>query len=293
MAHVAAVGCGAESTSAERDDDDGERRRPRANKRSKGKRSSLPLGSTIHIARVSDDGEAYRVDHDAVMQVLSLAAMGTFPVTAVDNGYRVDTVETESVFELAGLHKGDVVTHVNGVGILESDVLRKAYLMTKTARTIALTVRRKGQTVPMVYKISRSLRPRKPPRSTSASPSSSRSKVAPPEIAAGIEKVSPNHYRISRKVLRSVSSSPDASRWARVIPHTEDGKAMGLKLYGIRRASLPGLLGFQNGDRLETVNGISVATPDAYTALSKNDKIVVVITRRGKKVRLEYTVVDP
>ena len=83
-------------------------------------------------------------------------------------------------------------------------------------------------------------------------------------------------------------------RAARVIPHEEDGRVVGVKLYGIRRTSLLGRLGIQNGDMLRTINGFEMANPDsvleAYARLRSADKISVALTRRGKPLTVEYMI---
>lgn len=43
-------------------------------------------------------------------------------------------------------------------------------------------------------------------------------------------------------------------RQARVIPHLRDGQHAGIKLYGMRRGSLPRLLGLENGDMITAFN---------------------------------------
>ena len=69
---------------------------------------------------------------------------------------------------------------------------------------------------------------------------------------------------------------------------------VGIKLYGIRRLTLLGKLGFQNGDLLRSVNGFDLSNPesllDAYTKLRTLDHVSVVLTRRGEGRTLEYQV---
>ncbi|MFZ6181495.1 hypothetical protein [Nannocystis pusilla] len=45
---------------------------------------------------------------------------------------------------------------------------------------------------------------------------------------------------------------------AHILPSIEDGQPRGLKFYGIRPSSLPGLLGLKNGDLLTRLNGVSI-----------------------------------
>jgi general secretion pathway protein C len=70
----------------------------------------------------------------------------------------------------------------------------------------------------------------------------------------------------------------------RMVPERKDGKLIGLRLFGIRAGTLPGLLGLQNGDRLESINGFNVASPEqaleAYARLRAATRLFVRVKRR-------------
>ena len=288
-------GCEAADTSDPDDDDTNEAPRKRKRKRrSTTSASATPLGE-ISIEAPNEPGGAYRVDLDAVVQVLALVSMDAIPATEVAEGYRLDRVVKGSVLELAGLEEEDVVTHVNGAPVLEPDALRKAYALMDSSKVIALTIRRGENTTLLNYKVG-GRRGRLSSRSR-PSTSSKRSSKVPEEVLAGIRKVSASRYEVSRAALAKIPHNPDdLMRKARLLPHREGGKVVGMKLYGIRRSSLLAAFGFKNGDRVEQVNetlivGLASAL-EAHKQLSGRKKHTVQLTRRGKKVRLEYTVVD-
>ena len=83
-------------------------------------------------------------------------------------------------------------------------------------------------------------------------------------------------------------------RTARIIPHEENGRTVGVKLYGIRRNSLLGRLGLQNGDMLRTINGYDMTSPDsaleAYSRLRGANNLSVNVVRRGNPMALEYNI---
>ena len=83
-------------------------------------------------------------------------------------------------------------------------------------------------------------------------------------------------------------------RTARVIPHEEGGQVVGVKLYGIRRSSLLGRLGIQNGDMLRTINGYDMTAPDsaleAYARLRSADRITINLNRRGSDQTIDYQI---
>jgi general secretion pathway protein C len=119
------------------------------------------------------------------------------------------------------------------------------------------------------------------------------------EMAAGITKIDEENYTVTRDVFDKVlADSSGLTGLARGIPHEENGKVVGMKLYGIRRTALLGRLGVQNGDMIRTVNGFDVtglqsdadATLNALTALRGSNKVSLSVIRRGKPVTLEYTV---
>lgn len=115
------------------------------------------------------------------------------------------------------------------------------------------------------------------------------------ELDQGIEKVSDTRYNLERRMVdKLLGNQASLMRAARVIPHEEDGRVVGVKLYGIRRTSLLGRLGIQNGDMLRTINGFEMANPDsvleAYARLRSADQISVALTRRGKPMTVEYKI---
>jgi general secretion pathway protein C len=68
-----------------------------------------------------------------------------------------------------------------------------------------------------------------------------------------------------------------------------------VKLYGIRRSSLLGKLGLQNGDMMRTINGFDMSSPDsaleAYTKLRSAGNLSIATVRRGAPVTMEYDIV--
>jgi general secretion pathway protein C len=124
--------------------------------------------------------------------------------------------------------------------------------------------------------------------------------AAPPGDATGadeyeqnITKVSETQYNIKRSLVDKVlANQAELMRQARIVPHEQDGKVVGVKLYGIRRKSLLGALGLQNGDLLRTINGFDMASPDtaleAYSKLRTASNLTMAITRRGRVTNMEY-----
>ena len=115
------------------------------------------------------------------------------------------------------------------------------------------------------------------------------------ELDEGIEKISDTRFNIQRSVVDKVLANQGAlMKAARVIPHEENGRVVGVKLYGIRRTSLLGRLGVRNGDMLRTINGFDMTSPDtalqAYSRLRTADKLTLAIKRQNKETTIEYNI---
>lgn len=115
------------------------------------------------------------------------------------------------------------------------------------------------------------------------------------ELAEGIEKISDTKFNIQRSMVDKVLANQGSiMKAARVIPHEEDGRIVGMKLYGIRRTSLLGKLGVRNGDMLRTINGFDMTSPDtaleAYSRLRTADQLSLALKRQNKEMTIEYNI---
>jgi hypothetical protein len=95
--------------------------------------------------------------------------------------------------------------------------------------------------------------------------------------------------RRRRGVVVRVLSAPDTTT-ARV----ENGRTVGVRMMGIRSDTLLGVLGMQDGDRLQTINGFEIANPEkaleAYARLRTADKLTMQLNRGGKNLNLDYNI---
>ncbi|MCA9580231.1 MAG: hypothetical protein KC416_00470 [Myxococcales bacterium] len=130
-------------------------------------------------------------------------------------------------------------------------------------------------------------KPGRPPTREGAIPSS--------ELEAGIKKISDTKFTVQRSLMdKLLENQGELMRSARIIPHEDNGKVVGVKLYGIRRNSLLGRLGLQNGDMLRTINGYDMTSPDkaleAYARLQSANNITVSAVRRGQATNIDYEI---
>lgn len=119
--------------------------------------------------------------------------------------------------------------------------------------------------------------------------------ISSADMEAGITRVNDTTYNVQRGLVDNIlSNQAELMRTARIIPHEENGRVVGVKMYGIRRNSLLGRLGVQNGDMLRTINGYDMSSPDsaleAYTRLRTADHLTLNVVRRGQPTTLDYNI---
>jgi len=134
-----------------------------------------------------------------------------------------------------------------------------------------------------------------PSASTPAPARSSGAGSLAPDLAKGIQKLSATEYNIDRGVVDKIlENQADLMRQARIVPEQENGKVVGIRLFGVRPDTLLGVLGMQNNDRLQTINGFEVANPEkaleAYARLRTADKLTIQVNRGGKNMNLDYNI---
>jgi general secretion pathway protein C len=115
------------------------------------------------------------------------------------------------------------------------------------------------------------------------------------DIKNGIQKIGPTEYNIDRGVVDKIlENQAELMRQARIVPVQENGKVVGINLFGVRPDTLLGTLGMENGDRLEKINGFDMASPEkaleAYARLRTADHLTVSVNRRGQEMNLDYNI---
>ena len=119
--------------------------------------------------------------------------------------------------------------------------------------------------------------------------------ISSAEMEQGINRVSDTEFTVARGLVdQLLENQAELMRTARIIPHQEGGRTVGVKLYGIRRNSLLGRLGLQNGDMMRTINGYDMTSPDsaleAYSRLRGANNLSVAVVRRGQAMTIDYNI---
>ena len=114
------------------------------------------------------------------------------------------------------------------------------------------------------------------------------------EVAKHIVKTGPNEFQIDRPTVDRILEAQQELMKARITPEKEGDRVVGMKLSGIKPGSVLALIGIENGDRLETINGFEVSNPEkmleAYGRLRNADRLTVHLTRAAKPINLDYAI---
>ncbi|MDP9152419.1 MAG: general secretion pathway protein GspC [Myxococcota bacterium] len=115
------------------------------------------------------------------------------------------------------------------------------------------------------------------------------------DIARGIQRVGGNEFNVDRGVVDKIlENQAELMRQARIVPEQENGKVVGIRLFGVRPDTLLGTLGLENGDRLEKINGFDMTSPEkaleAYARLRTADHLTISVNRRGQPTNMDYNI---
>lgn len=134
-----------------------------------------------------------------------------------------------------------------------------------------------------------------PPAAAAAGSAGSGAPPVPDDIKSKIQRVSATEFNVDRSVIDKVLENQAVlMRSARIVPEQENGKTVGIRLFGIRPDTLLGVIGMENGDRLEKINGFDMASPEkaleAYARLRSADHLTVTVNRRGQPTTLDFNI---
>jgi general secretion pathway protein C len=126
-------------------------------------------------------------------------------------------------------------------------------------------------------------------------PPPSASSSVPAEIASKIRRVSPTEFDVERQAIAEINERKmELMQHLRIVPEQEKGRVVGLRLFGIRPDTILGALGFEAGDRLQTINGFDMTNPEtamqAYARLGTTDHLTIQVNRRGRDMNLDFNV---
>ena len=116
----------------------------------------------------------------------------------------------------------------------------------------------------------------------------------PPVIAKGIVKVNDTEFNIDRGALNAILENQQLLQSTRIQPENVGGRVAGVRLFGVKAGSLVATLGLQNGDRLDSINGFEIGSPEgalqAYARLRDAEHLEMKIERGGRETGMTYNV---
>jgi len=116
-----------------------------------------------------------------------------------------------------------------------------------------------------------------------------------PDIKSKIKKISDTEFEIDRSAVEKIlADQSQLMRSARIVPEQQDGKTVGIRLFGVRPDTLLGTLGLKNGDRLEQINGFDMGSPEkaleAYARLRTAENLKIKLNRRGQPTTIDFKI---
>jgi membrane-associated protease RseP (regulator of RpoE activity) len=94
-------------------------------------------------------------------------------------------------------------------------------------------------------------------------------------------------------VDRALEDQAEQMHSTTIVPDHANGHPPSLGLW-IRPNSTLARLGFENGDRIETINGFDMTSPEqaleAYARLRSADRLTVALRRQGARMEIDYRI---
>lgn len=115
------------------------------------------------------------------------------------------------------------------------------------------------------------------------------------EISEAIVPLGDHKFQLQRWLVELfLADTGQLSKTARLVPEEADGKGAAVSIFGVRVHTLWGKLGFENGDRLQSINGFNWADIQNMSAIDLGFpsavRYVVSLTRADAEMTLEFVV---
>jgi general secretion pathway protein C len=116
------------------------------------------------------------------------------------------------------------------------------------------------------------------------------------QLAGKVTRVSPTELHVDRSAVDQLLEAQTELMRLRLSPVREGDRVVGVTVLGVKPGSTMAILGFENGDRLESLNGIEVTSPDKMLeiyALMKSgsmSKLTAHVVRKGQPMNLDFVV---
>ncbi len=114
-------------------------------------------------------------------------------------------------------------------------------------------------------------------------------------LAKGIRRTGTTEFEVDRGVVDQVlEHEAELLGRTHIALERDKGRSVGVRLTGIQPGALLSLIGLENGDQVQTVNGFDVTNPatalEALARLQQSPRLTVVLSRAGAAMTLSYDV---
>ena len=220
----------------------------------------------------------------------------------VDGGKSKGLQVTDAVLAgRLGLSTDDTITSISGRTIKREFDVHEALFNTSMMKANALYIELEHDGVPVLrrWKIDGDLQAARHSSSSSSwsSPSAfgSNPDPTPDPLLDTIARLDDTHITMPRATVDALLGDPTKlTRGARLVPAVKNGSADGFKIYAIRPDSVYARLAFNNGDTIQTIDGVELSSADkaleVYTKARNATEIVVELIRRGTPMTLTITI---
>lgn len=112
---------------------------------------------------------------------------------------------------------------------------------------------------------------------------------------SGVRKMDKGSFAVERKALEAkLKNKQQLAKDATIIPNYKNGKKSGLKLININEGSVYKTIGLQDGDVLQSVNGVKIRSQAHAMELMEQfreaNKVTLELDRNGKTEQLQYEI---
>jgi general secretion pathway protein C len=116
------------------------------------------------------------------------------------------------------------------------------------------------------------------------------------DLGGKIQRISATEFHVDRGAVDRLLDAQAEMMKVRTIPVREGDRVVGIRLGGIKPGSALSMLGLEDNDRVESINGLDLGGPEklleVYARLKAGalDRLTVHVTRAGKPLNLDYVV---
>jgi general secretion pathway protein C len=227
-----------------------------------------------NIGKPKDDGRnaapRLRTSGPPVLSSLPIKLMGT--LVSSSSALSIATISVSGKPDAEQFGVGD---RIMGQATITSIERNRVYLTNSGAKEYIETDDAKGSNVAMPF--------------TQSEP------IAMASAGAGIKETAPGKYTVDKSRIEQVMSNlNEVMTQARVVPHFDNGKPAGWKIFAIKPNSIYQELNLQNGDIIQRINGVEVDSPakalEMYQQLASESHISMDVIRNGMKQSFDYDI---